>query len=183
VPFTPYHFGPSGFLALVFRKWIDLPVFVLANVVVDIEVLVIGILDLGWPVHRYAHTLFLGAAAGIAWAIAAYPLRNIFAGLMQSIRLPYKTSLWKMIVSGILGVWLHVLIDSAYHFDLRLFWPNKKISLHRTIVRHIGHRHAEPLKDQIEIACIILLLAAVTLYVLIVNRPAAKQKNTRRQRK
>ena len=41
MPFTPYHFGPSGFVGLVFGKWIDLPVFVLANVIVDVEVLVV----------------------------------------------------------------------------------------------------------------------------------------------
>ncbi len=41
MPFTPYHFGPSGFVGLVFGKWIDLPVFVLANVIVDVEVLAV----------------------------------------------------------------------------------------------------------------------------------------------
>jgi len=49
MPFTPYHFGPSGFWGLAFRKWLDLPVFVLANVIVDIEVLVIWFFGLGWP--------------------------------------------------------------------------------------------------------------------------------------
>ena len=52
MPFTPYPFGPSGFAGLVFGKWIDLPVIVLANVIVDVEVLVIGILGLEWPAHR-----------------------------------------------------------------------------------------------------------------------------------
>ena len=41
MPFTPYHVGPSGFVGLVFGKWIDLPVFVLANVIVDVEVLAV----------------------------------------------------------------------------------------------------------------------------------------------
>ena len=78
MPFTPYHFGPSGFVGLVFRKWIDVPVFVLANVIVDIEVLVIMLFNLGWPRHRYCHTLLIGAAVGALWGVAAYPLRNLF---------------------------------------------------------------------------------------------------------
>ena len=120
MPFTPYHFGPSGFAGLVFKKYLDLPVFVLANVIVDIEVLLYD----HWPVHRYVHTLLLGAAAGILWALAAYPCREIFAKIMELLRLPYQASLKKMITSGILGIWFHVLIDSIYHWDVRLFWPS-----------------------------------------------------------
>lgn len=78
MPYTPYHFGPSGFVGLIFKKHIDIPVFVLANVVVDVEVLVINLLGLGWPVHRYAHTLLIGAVVGAVWALVAYPMRRLF---------------------------------------------------------------------------------------------------------
>jgi len=177
MPFTPYHFGPSGFIALAFRKWIDVPVFVLANVVVDIEVLVIRILGLGYPVHRYCHTLLIGAVVGVAWGLAAYPFRGVFKRLMDLIRIPYRTGLLKMLISGMLGVWLHVLIDGVYHYDVRLFWPSKSISLWRTTQRRLG-------KEQIETLCLCFLLAAAVLYVLAViaflrekkaqNQPPAK---------
>ena len=36
MPFTPYHFGSSGFVGLAFRKWLDVPIFVLANVIVGV---------------------------------------------------------------------------------------------------------------------------------------------------
>ncbi|MHC4622357.1 MAG: hypothetical protein ACYS4W_00465 [Planctomycetota bacterium] len=183
LPFTPYHFGPSGLLGLVFRKWIDLPVFLLANVVVDIEVLVISGLQLGFPIHRYTHTLLLGAATGIVWAIAAYPLRGVFKKAMQFVRLPYKTSFWKMVTSGILGVWLHVLIDSVYHFDTRPFWPNTRISFWRMLTRHIGYEQAEAVKGYIKDASILLLIAAVTFYVLITNRPPREGNTTPEQAK
>ena len=39
MPFTPYHFGPSGFAGLLFRRWVNVPVFIAANVLIDIEVL------------------------------------------------------------------------------------------------------------------------------------------------
>ena len=39
MPVTPYHFGPNGLVGLLFKRWIDLPVVVLANVVIDMEVL------------------------------------------------------------------------------------------------------------------------------------------------
>jgi membrane-bound metal-dependent hydrolase YbcI (DUF457 family) len=158
MPFTPYHFGPSGFVGLVFRKWLDIPVFVLANVVVDIEVLFFD----RWPIHRYAHTLLIGAAVGAMWGMAAYPLRNLFRKIMRLFRLPYETSLRKMVLSGVLGVWLHVLIDSVYHFDVRPFWPNKTISLWRMARTYIS-------QGQIEIICVAFFIAAIILYVIVVR--------------
>lgn len=151
MPYTPYHFGPSGFLGLVCRKYIDLPVFLLANVVVDLEVLYWG----HWPVHRYVHTLLLGAAVGIIWGLVAYSLRNTFAKLMQIIRLPYKTSLLKMIVSGILGIWLHIVIDAPYNWDIHLFWPSKITPLHGLIS-----------KSNMQIVCIGFWAAAIVVYIV-----------------
>jgi len=177
MPITPYHFGPSGFVGLVFRKWLDIPVFVLANVIVDIEVLVVILFNLGWPIHRYCHTLLIGAVVGALWGVVAYPLRNLFKKIMQLLRIPYKTSLPKMVISGILGVWLHILIDGAYHFDVKILWPNKTISLWKMIHKQVG-------KEQIETICLIFFLVALVPYILAVrsfsksrriqNRPGGK---------
>ncbi len=157
MPFTPYHFGPSGFIGLIFRKWIDIPVFLLANVIVDLEVLAINFLGAGWPIHRYIHTLLIGAAAGIIWALSAWPLRNGFKKIMRLLRIPYQTSLCKMTISGILGVWLHVIIDSIYHPDVHLFWPYKSIPLWRIITG-----------QQLEFLCLVAIIPALILYSLTV---------------
>jgi len=177
MPVTPYHFGPSGFIGLVFRKWLDFPVFVLANVIVDVEVLVVMLFNLGWPRHRYCHTLLIGAAVGALWGLAAYPLRNLFKKIMQLFHIPYKTSLPKMVISGILGLWLHILIDGAYHFDVKILWPNKIISIWRIIHRHLG-------QGKIETICLIFFLAGLVPYIFAVrsfsknrriqNRPGGK---------
>jgi len=151
----PYHFGPSGFLSQVFRKWLDVPVFVLANVIVDIEVLVTWFFGLGWPKHRHCHTLLLGAAVGTAWGLASYPLRHFFKWLMQIFRLPYQTSFWKMITSGILGVWCHVIIDAIYHWDARLLWPSRVTPLYGLIS-----------KQQVETVCLIFFIPAIILYAI-----------------
>jgi membrane-bound metal-dependent hydrolase YbcI (DUF457 family) len=168
MPFTPYHFGPSAFVGLTFRKWLDIPVFVLANVIVDIEVLVIAALGLGWPVHRYTHTLLIGAAAGIIWAIAAYPARPLFAKLMQLLRIPYKTNFRKMLISGILGVWLHVLIDGIYHWDVRVFWPSRI----RPLFNIVPHDWIRPI-------CVVFFFAALIPYAFAVKSYSkqTKEKN------
>jgi len=155
LPFTPYHFGPSGFVALVLRRWIDIPVFILANVIVDIEVLVIAILGLGYPIHRYAHTLLIGAVAGAVWGALAYKAKPALVWAMQQLRVPYKTNFWKMVASGILGVWLHVFIDAIYHGDVRIFWPSRAIPLFGLISR-----------GQVKAICVALFAAAVIPYAI-----------------
>lgn len=157
MPFTPYHFGPSGFIALALRKWIDVPVFILANIVVDIEVLVVGFLQLGYPVHRYCHTLIGGAAVGAVWGLAAYLiLRRPFQLLMNLLRVRYKPGLVKMIVSGGLGAAFHVLIDGVYHYDVQAFWPSK------VNLRRLTH-YVE--KERIETVCLYFAVAAVIVYI------------------
>lgn len=158
MPFTPYHFGPSGSVGLVFRKWLDIPVFVLANVIVDIEVL----LYTHWPKHKYAHMLLIGAALGAIWGVIAYPSRHLFKRIMRIFRLPYETSFWKMVISGALGVWFHILIDGAYLYDVKMFWPNKTISLCKIIHPYIDGK-------QIETICIAFFVPAIILYAIAVT--------------
>jgi hypothetical protein len=156
MPFPLYHLGPSAFFGLTFRKWLDVPVFVFANVIVDVEVLVARLFGPVWPVHRYCHTLLFGAIAGAVWGIAAYPLRHLFEKIMQKLRIPYQTGFRKMVVSGVLGIWLHVFIDAIYHPDVQIFWPSNA----RPLWRLISH-------EQIKIACIGFLVAAVIVYAFV----------------
>jgi len=160
MPYTPYHFGPSVFLGLVFRKCIDLPVFLLANIVVDIEVLYWQ----QWPQHRYVHTLLWGAAAGIILGLLAYLLRNIFGKSMQKVYLPYKTSLPKMIVSGILGIWLHIIIDAPYNWDINLFWPSRIQPLQGLITKH-----------QMQIVCLVFWALAIVAYIIMTRKYRSEQ--------
>jgi membrane-bound metal-dependent hydrolase YbcI (DUF457 family) len=156
MPFTPYHFGPSAFIGLVFRKWLDIPVLVLANVIVDVEALVIHLFRLGYPSHRYCHTLLIGAGLGLLWGASAYPLRHLFKWLMQILRIPYQTGFWKMLISGVLGVWLHVLIDSIYHWDIMAFWPSHA---------RLPHRLLNP--QQVEVVCLAFFAAAIIVYMIM----------------
>lgn len=179
MPFTPYHFGPSGFISLALRKWIDIPVFVLANVVVDVEVLIIAFFHLGHPVHRYCHTLAIGAVVGAVWGALAYLLfRRLFAGLMGLFRVRYKAGLVKMIISGALGAALHALIDGIYHFDARVFWPSQSKYLWKTGLRYGG-------KEKIETVCLYFFVAAAALYIqaVISYLKSTRIKNAEKKKK
>lgn len=171
MPFTPYHFGPSGFAALVFRKWIDLPVFVLANVVIDIEPGIVLLFGLDYPAHGLCHTFLFGTAIGLAWGLLAYPIRGVFGWLMWLFALSYRTSLAKMVFSAVLGVWLHILLDSFCWPDIRPFWPlhvNPFLSL--TTVRTI------------RLLCTISFVPAIAVYVHAVLSRHRKREHTRTTR-
>jgi len=165
MPVTPYHFGPAGLLGYIFRKWIDLPVFVLANVLVDIEVLLVNSMGRHWPIHRFGHTFLIGAVIGTMWGFVAYLELPLISRLMKKIRIPYQTSPPKMIISGILGVWLHVLIDGIYHYDVKPFWPIQKNYLFELL----SH-------SQVKWICATCAAIFVLLYVLSLKKqPAEKQ--------
>ncbi|MCP4609813.1 MAG: hypothetical protein GY845_13985 [Planctomycetes bacterium] len=173
MPFTPYHFGPSGFLGLVLRKWIDVPVFILVNVIVDVEVLAVMSLGLGGPPHRYCHTLLIGAVVGMLSGVAAYPLRNLFKKIMSIFRISYEPSFWKMVISGILGVWLHVLIDGLCHNDLKIFWPNTDWKLKLLpIITYIvnGNIYQRYISVKLlKIICIAFFIVFLIIYILILQ--------------
>ena len=123
MPFTPYHFGPSALLALPFKKYIDIPTFILANVAVDFEPLAVIVFGLDYPLHGFFHTFLIGSIVGIFWGLLAYFIKPIFKWPMKFLLLPYPPTITKTILSGILGVWFHVFLDSFLYRDICPFWP------------------------------------------------------------
>ncbi len=160
MPITLYHFGPSGFIALLLGRRLDLPAFVLVNVAIDIEVVAIILLGLGDPVHRYAHTLLGGAVLGVFCGLFSVPLSPLFSRWMHLLRLPYEPSLVKAILSGVLGVWLHVFIDALYHRDVRLGWPTDAMPLWK-ITAHLFPEY------RVEHLCVLFFPAGVILYMIL----------------
>jgi len=153
VPFTPYHFGPAALLALPAKKYIDIPTFVFANVAVDLEPLTVILLPLNYPLHGFCHTLLIGTAVGLLWGLLAYFIKDIFKWPMQFFQLPCKTCISKMLLSGILGVWLHIIFDSTLYRDIRPLWPSNANPLFRII---------KP--SSVYLICEIACIAAVVIF-------------------
>ena len=58
-----------------------------------------------------------------------------------------------MVISGILGIWLHVLIDAVYHWDVRIFWPSKMRPLYGLMSQ-----------SQVKLACLAFFVLAFIVY-------------------
>lgn len=123
MPFTPFHFGPSACVSLPVNRFIDFPVFLLANVAIDMEPLLVMVFDLSYPVHGIAHTFAGGAVIGLVCGLIGYFSRASLAGFMNMVRLPYSPSFTKYLISGMLGAWLHVLLDAPLYGDIMPLYP------------------------------------------------------------
>lgn len=125
MPFTPYHFGPALCFGLPLRKYMHAPTFILANVVVDIEPLLVLSLGLNYPLHGYLHTFISAFCFGLTLGFAMFHLEKIMHPLYKTFLLEPKITL-KMkpfMVAGVLGTMLHVLLDSPLYSDIRPFYP------------------------------------------------------------
>jgi len=136
MPLTPFHFGPSALVGAPFKRKIDLPAFVLANVVVDVEPGVVLILGLNYPLHGYLHTFVFGGILGAFFGDAVYLGRSHIHSLMYQLKLPYFSDRKIAIYSGVLGIWFHVLIDSLYHQKMTPFFPLKTNPIYGLIDAH-----------------------------------------------
>lgn len=123
MPFTPYHFGVHAVISLPLRKYIDIPAFIFANVAVDLEPLIVLTFRPDYPLHGYCHTFLVGSLIGIILAFILYLLRGIIDKICSILSFEYKPGAIKLIVSGITGVWLHILFDAFLYTDIKPFFP------------------------------------------------------------
>lgn len=166
MPITPYHFGPAAALALPLRKYLDIPVFVLANVVIDIEPVSVVLLGLNYPLHGYAHTLLVGGILGACWGVIAYKFKGHLKKLMNILRLDYLPSLKTAVLSGVLGAWLHVILDSPLYSDIRPLFPLPFNPLHGLFTHF-----------QVYDFCKWCFLPAIIMYLFIILRKGKKWQN------
>jgi nitric oxide reductase large subunit len=133
MPFTPFHLGINASISFPLRKYIDVPIFILVNVAIDIEPLIVLSYNLTYPVHGYYHTLMFGSIVGIVFSLFAYQSRNVVHKVMDFFYFPYETTYKKILLSSLLGVWFHILLDSPLYTDIQPFYPLQMNPLYNVI--------------------------------------------------
>ena len=159
MPFTPFHFGVSACVALPLNRYIDLPVFVLANVAIDIEPLIVMIFDLAYPLHGYAHTLLGGTIIGVLCGVLANSAKSPLSFVIERmLRLSYSNSLKKYIFSGVSGTWFHIFLDSTLYTDIKPFYPFNSNPLFGIVQSDTVYKY-----------CALAFIPAILLYFLLVK--------------
>jgi len=124
MPATPFHFGPGLLVKAVAPHHFSVAAYSVTQVVIDIES-GYHLWHGDYPVHRQAHTFFLGGLIGllcglITWRVGrwlARPRDVVPEALQAEYRMPI--AVW----SGVFGGVFHSLLDAIMHADMRPFRP------------------------------------------------------------
>jgi hypothetical protein len=127
MPLTPFHFGPGFLIKSVLAKRFSFRIFVLANIITDMEPLYFLVTN-QWPVHRVFHT-YLGATVIALGCVAVgrpvcYRLTNIWNTTFKNLKVDSgKIAAPALLTAAFTGTYSHVFLDSIMHGDLRPFYP------------------------------------------------------------
>jgi len=123
MPFTPFHLGPGLLFSLLLFSYVDLPTFLVASVIVDVEPFLVLTLNLPYPLHGYLHSFLGGTIVALGLAIAMNRIRGNLSPLMAFFKLEQKTSIKGITLASLFGVYLHILLDSPLYTDIQPFYP------------------------------------------------------------
>ena len=123
MPFTPFHFGPGGLLAVATRSSVSFLAFCATNVLIDVESLY-NMVTHQPRIHTFFHT-YVGATLAAAVVVLAFvPARWLAKRLPRWPMLAWRDLPIKAIAIGsFLGAWSHVLFDSIMHSDITPLAP------------------------------------------------------------
>ncbi len=123
MPFTPYHVGPALLVALLLYPLLDIPAFVVASLIIDFEPFLALFNLLPWSPHGRFHSITLGIIVGLAVAGGFYLLRKYRNPIKLPKAFSQEPSIKNTVISSVVGVWMHVLLDAFVHGDINLFYP------------------------------------------------------------
>lgn len=130
MPLTPFHVTPNALVGSSLHRYLDMPALLLVNLAIDLEPLLIFLLGLNTPLHAYAHTLLGGAVVGVVFGWVWW---HAVRGLERLRRVRYPLTFRAAVISGVIGAWLHVLIDAIMHKDMRPFFPSDANQLYQLV--------------------------------------------------
>jgi len=123
MPFTPFHLGPGLFISLIFLSFIDIPTFLIASVIIDVEPFVVLIFHLNYPLHGFFHSFLGGFIVAVLLSMIMTKIRRYFTHLLTFFKIEQAISFKKILFSSICAIFLHILLDSPIYLDIRPFFP------------------------------------------------------------
>ncbi len=124
MPFTPFHLGPALFFGLLLSTVFDLPTFLIANVLPDVEPLIVLLFDVsGYPLHGFLHSYIGVTILAAILALCMYLLKGFFGKVMRVFRLQQSSSLKKIVFTAFIGAYFHVFLDSFLYSEMMPFYP------------------------------------------------------------
>jgi len=123
VPFNPFHLGPALLVGMILFPYLDLPTFLLANVILDVEPFLVLTLGLDLPLHGFLHSLIGGTIAALALSLIMARSGVYLRPVTSFFRLEQKIEAGRVVAAALGGVYLHILLDVPLYGDIKPFYP------------------------------------------------------------
>ncbi len=124
MPLTPFHLGPALFFGLIFFRHLNLPAFLVANVIVDTEPFIVLLFGLDYPLHGFFHSFLGGSLIALVLYLAMVRMYPYVKKVMDTSRVGQEMSRKKIMLSCLSGVYLHIILDSVLYTDIMPFFPS-----------------------------------------------------------
>ena len=123
MPLTPFHLGPALLLGLIFLQYVDLPTFLVANVIVDIEPMFILLFNLDLTHHQFLHTFLGGTFVALILTMIMSKIRRKISPILTFFKIEQKPTFKRILIASVFGTYTHIFLDSRVHRDIRPFYP------------------------------------------------------------
>jgi hypothetical protein len=123
MPLTPFHLGPALFFGLLFLSFMHLPTFLIANVIVDFEPFLVLFLGIDYPLHGFFHSFLGGSIIAIILSLVMIRIDEKVQKVMRFFKLEQKHSQKRIWIASLLGIYLHIFLDSIIYTDIKPFFP------------------------------------------------------------
>ena len=124
MPFTPFHMGPGILIKALLQGSFSLMVFGWAQIVMDIQPLLVMITGAG-HLHGFSHTYIGAGLLGLFAALTGKYLAEIALRVMAISSQGHPITIgWRLAISSaLIGTFSHVLLDAIMHDDLHPYYP------------------------------------------------------------
>ncbi|MBW6451553.1 MAG: hypothetical protein K0B02_02380 [DPANN group archaeon] len=123
MPFTPFHIGYALLIGLILLKNLDIFVFFIASVIIDIEPFMVLVMGLDYPLHGFFHSFLGGSivAVFLIFLMSVLLKKYSFFNFVNSEN--YIISSKKVWFASFFGIYLHIFFDSILYLDIKPFSP------------------------------------------------------------
>jgi len=124
MPLTPFHLGPGLALGMIFRKYINIPAILLASVIVDIRAIYLALIVGDWSnLHGFFHTFAGATVLGLVVISLILIFRDYLSKFSEILKVEQDYSLQSIAAGALIGIWVHIILDSYMHRDMTPFLP------------------------------------------------------------
>jgi membrane-bound metal-dependent hydrolase YbcI (DUF457 family) len=121
--FTPYHFGPGLLIGLLFLNFIDFPTLLIASVILDVEPFLVLVFNLDYPLHGFFHSFLGGTIVALILTVIMAKGRKYLTPILSFFKIGQKISFTRILLASLIGIYIHILLDSPIYTDIRPFFP------------------------------------------------------------